>query len=123
MDSGTAYAILSIDIADVDVGKNVGADLETDQAEADKKVAQAKAESRRAMAVAAEQEMKARVQEMRAKVIEAEAQVPIAMAQAFKEGNLGIMDYYKMQNIQSDTDMRTSISKGDEENSGTDQQE
>ena len=123
LDSGTAYAILSIDIADVDVGKNVGADLETDQAEADKKVAQAKAESRRAMAVAAEQEMKAKVQEMRAKVIEAEAQVPIAMAQAFKEGNLGIMDYYKMQNIQSDTDMRTSISKGDDENSGTEPEE
>jgi uncharacterized protein YqfA (UPF0365 family) len=123
LDSGTAYAILSIDIADVDVGKNVGADLETDQAEADKKVAQAKAESRRAMAVAAEQEMKAKVQEMRAKVIEAEAQVPIAMAQAFKEGNLGIMDYYKMQNIQSDTDMRASISKGDDENSGTEPEE
>ena len=123
LDSGTAYAILSIDIADVDVGKNVGANLETDQAEADKKVAQARAESRRAMAVAAEQEMKAKVQEMRAKVIEAEAQVPIAMAQAFKEGNLGIMDYYKMQNIQSDTDMRTSISKGDDENSGTEPQE
>jgi uncharacterized protein YqfA (UPF0365 family) len=123
LDSGTAYAILSIDIADVDVGKNVGANLETDQAEADKKVAQAKAESRRAMAVAAEQEMKAKVQEMRAKVIEAEAQVPIAMAQAFKEGNLGIMDYYKMQNIQSDTDMRASISKGDDENSGTEPQE
>jgi uncharacterized protein YqfA (UPF0365 family) len=123
LDSGTAYAILSIDIADVDVGKNVGANLETDQAEADKKVAQARAESRRAMAVAAEQEMKAKVQEMRAKVIEAEAQVPIAMAQAFKEGNLGIMDYYKMQNIQSDTDMRASISKGDDENSGTDPQE
>jgi len=123
LDSGTAYAILSIDIADVDVGKNVGANLETDQAEADKKVAQARAESRRAMAVASEQEMKAKVQEMRAKVIEAEAQVPIAMAQAFKEGNLGIMDYYKMQNIQSDTDMRTSISKGDDENSGTEPQE
>ena len=123
LDSGTAYAILSIDIADVDVGKNVGANLETDQAEADKKVAQAKAESRRAMAVAAEQEMKAKVQEMRAKVIEAEAQVPIAMAQAFKEGNLGIMDYYKMQNIQSDTDMRSSISKGDDETSGTEPQE
>ena len=123
LDSGTAYAILSIDIADVDVGKNVGANLETDQAEADKKVAQAKAESRRAMAVAAEQEMKAKVQEMRAKVIEAEAQIPIAMAQAFKEGNLGIMDYYKMQNIQSDTDMRASISKGDDENSGTEPQE
>ena len=101
LDSGTAYSILSIDIADVDVGKNVGAHLDADQAEADKKVAQAKAESRRAMAVAAEQEMKAKVQDMRAKVIEAEAQVPIAMAQAFKEGNLGIMDYYKMKNIQS----------------------
>ena len=111
LDSGSAYSILSIDIADVDVGKNVGAHLEADQAEADKKVAQAKAESRRAMAVAAEQEMKAKVQDMRAKVIEAEAEVPIAMADAFKKGNLGIMDYYKMQNIQSDTDMRTSISK------------
>ena len=110
LDSGTAYAILSIDIADVDVGKNVGADLETDQAEADKKVAQAKAERRRAMAVAAEQEMKARVQEMRAKVIEAEAEVPKAMAQAFREGNMGIMDYYRMKNIQSDTSMRESIS-------------
>ena len=114
LDSGTAYAILSIDIADVDVGKNVGAILETDQAEADKKVAQAKAESRRAMAVAAEQEMKARVQEMRAKVIEAEAEVPKAMAHAFREGNLGIMDYYRMQNIQSDTGMRQSISDMDE---------
>ena len=110
LDSGTAYSILSIDIADVDVGKNVGADLEADQAEADKKVAQAKAESRRAMAVAAEQEMKARVQEMRSKVIEAESEVPKAMAQAFIEGNLGVMDYYKMKNIQSDTDMRSSIS-------------
>ena len=119
LDAGTAYAILSIDIADVDVGKNVGADLETDQAEADKKVAQAKAESRRAMAVAAEQEMKARVQEMRAKVIEAEAEVPKAMAHAFREGNLGIMDYYRMQNIQSDTGMRQSISDMDEkENKG-----
>jgi uncharacterized protein YqfA (UPF0365 family) len=115
LDSGTAYSILSIDIADVDVGKNVGAHLEADQAEADKKVAQAKAESRRAMAVAAEQEMKARVQEMRSKVIEAEAEVPKAMANAFNEGNLGIMDYYRMQNIQSDTEMRTSISKGDED--------
>ena len=114
LDSGTAYAILSIDIADVDVGKNVGAILETDQAEADKKVAQAKAESRRAMAVAAEQEMKARVQEMRSKVIEAEAEVPKAMAHAFREGNLGIMDYYRMQNIQSDTGMRQSISDMDE---------
>ena len=119
LDAGTAYAILSIDIADVDVGKNVGADLETDQAEADKKVAQAKAEGRRAMAVAAEQEMKARVQEMRAKVIEAEAEVPKAMAQAFREGNMGIMDYYRMQNIQSDTGMRESISDMDEkENKG-----
>ena len=107
LDSGTAYAILSIDIADVDVGKNVGAILETDQAEADKKVAQAKAESRRAMAVAAEQEMKAKVKE-------AEAEVPLAMAQAFKDGNLGIMDYYRMQNIQSDTGMRQSISDMDE---------
>ena len=114
LDAGTAYAILSIDIADVDVGKNVGADLETDQAEADKKVAQAKAESRRAMAVAAEQEMKARVQEMKAKVIEAEAEVPKAMAQAFRDGNMGIMDYYRMKNIQSDTDMRQSISDIDE---------
>ena len=124
LDSGTAYAILSIDIADVDVGKNVGADLETDQAEADKKVAQAKAESRRAMAVAAEQEMKARVQEMKAKVIEAEAEVPKAMAQAFRDGNMGIMDYYRMKNIQSDTDMRQSISdmdeKDDKENSSED---
>ena len=120
LDSGTAYSILSIDIADVDVGKNVGAHLDADQAEADKKVAQAKAESRRAMAVAAEQEMKAKVQDMRAKVIEAEAQVPQAMAQAFKEGNLGIMDYYKMQNIKSDTEMRSSISKGDEDSSEQD---
>jgi uncharacterized protein YqfA (UPF0365 family) len=115
LDSGTAYAILSIDIADVDVGKNVGADLETDQAEADKKVAQARAESRRAMAVAAEQEMKAKVQEMRAKVIEAEAEVPKAMSQAFRDGNLGIMDYYRMQNIESDTGMRTSISDLDDD--------
>ena len=123
LDSGTAYAILSIDIADVDVGKNVGADLETDQAEADKKVAQAKAESRRAMAVAAEQEMKARVQEMRSKVIEAEAEVPKAMAQAFREGNMGIMDYYRMQNIQSDTGMRQSISDMDEKDNKGDSPE
>ena len=115
LDAGTAYAILSIDIADVDVGKNIGADLETDQAEADKKVAQAKAEGRRAMAVAAEQEMKARVQEMHAKVIEAEAEVPKAMAQAFRDGNLGIMDYYRMQNIESDTGMRKSISDMDDD--------
>ena len=116
LDSGTAYAILSIDIADVDVGNNIGADLETDQAEADKKVAQAKAEGRRAMAVAEEQEMIARVQEMRAKVTEAEAEVPKAMAQAFRDGNLGIMDYYRMKNIQSDTDMRQSISDIEEKN-------
>ncbi|ACN14880.1 putative seryl-tRNA synthetase (Serine--tRNA ligase) (SerRS) [Desulforapulum autotrophicum HRM2] len=109
LDSGTAYEILSIDIADVDVGKNIGAELETDRAEADKKIAQAKAEERRAMAYAMEQEMKARVQEMRAKVVEAEAQVPLAMAEAFRQGNLGIMDYYRMKNIVSDTDMRQSI--------------
>ena len=115
LDSGTAYSILSIDIADVDVGKNVGAHLEADQAEADKKVAQAKAESRRAMAVAAEQEMQAKVQDMRAKVTEAEAEVPQAMAQAFRDGNLGIMDYYRMKNIESDTGMRKSISDMDDE--------
>jgi len=114
LDSGTAYSILSIDIADVDVGKNVGAHLEADQAEADKKVAQARAESRRAMAVAAEQEMIAQVQQMRSKLIEAEAEVPKAMAQAFRDGNMGIMDYYRMKNIQSDTDMRQSISDIDE---------
>ncbi|MCP4548336.1 MAG: flotillin-like protein FloA [bacterium] len=114
LDSGTAFEILSIDIADVDVGKNIGAELQTDQAEADKRIAQAKAEERRAMAVAAEQEMTARTQEMRALVVEAEAEVPRAMAQAFREGNMGIMDYYKMKNIQSDTDMRDSIaSDGD----------
>ena len=118
LDAGTAYSILSIDIADVDVGRNIGAHLEADQAEADKKVAQAKAESRRAMAVAAEQEMIAKVQDMRAKVIEAEAEVPKAMAQAFREGNMGIMDYYKMKNIQSDTDMRISISDIDKKDKG-----
>ena len=123
LDAGTAYSILSIDIADVDVGKNVGAILETDQAEADKKVAQAKAESRRAMAVAAEQEMIARVQEMRAKVTEAEAEVPKAMAQAFRDGNLGIMDYYRMQNIESDTGMRKSISDMDNETNKDDNPE
>ena len=111
LDSGTAYEILSIDIADVDVGENIGAKLQTDQAGADLKIAQAKAEERRAMAVAQEQEMKARVQEMRAKVVEAEAQVPLAMADAFRSGNLGVMDYYRMKNIQADTDMRDSISK------------
>lgn len=109
LDAGTAYEILSIDIADVDVGKNVGAHLQADQAEADLKVAKARAETRRAMAVAAEQEMIARVAEMRAKVVLAEAEVPKAMAQAFREGNLGIMDYYTMKNIQADTGMRDSI--------------
>jgi len=112
LDAGTAFEILSIDIADVDVGKNVGAHLQADQAEADLRVAQARAETRRAMAVAEEQEMTARVAEMRAKVVEAEAQVPKAMAQAFREGNLGIMDYYSMRNIQADTGMRESISGG-----------
>ncbi len=110
LDSGTAFEILSIDIADVDVGKNIGAVLQTDQAEADKRIAQAKAEERRAMAIALEQEMKAQVVEMQSKVIEAEAKIPKAMAQAFTDGNLGIMDYYKMKNIQSDTKMRDSIS-------------
>jgi len=109
LDAGTAYEILSIDIADVDVGKNIGAELETDRAEADKKIAQAKAEEKRAMAFAQEQEMKARVQEMRAKVVEAEAQVPLAMAEAFRSGNMGIMDYYRMQNISADTKMRDQI--------------
>ncbi len=112
LDAGTAFEILSIDIADVDVGKNVGAHLQADQAEADLRVAQARAETRRAMAVAEEQEMTARVAEMRAKVVEAEAEVPKAMAQAFREGNLGIMDYYSMKNIQADTGMRESISGG-----------
>lgn len=111
LDAGTAFEILSIDIADIDIGKNIGAELQTDQAEADLKVAQAKAEERRAMAVATEQEMKALAQEMRAKVIEAEAEVPKAMSEAFREGNLGIMDYYRMKNIESDTSMRSSISK------------
>lgn len=115
LDSGTAFEILSIDIADVDVGKNIGAELETDRAEADKKIAQAKAEERRAMAIASEQEMKAKVQEMRARVVEAEAQVPLAMADAFKQGNLGIMDYYKMKNIAADTKMRTTIGKEKDE--------
>jgi len=113
LDSGTAYEILSIDIADVDVGKNIGAELETDRAEADKKIAQAKAEERRAMAFAREQEMKARVQEMRAKVVEAEAQVPLALSYAFKKGNLGVMDYYKMKNIMADTQMRDTIGEPD----------
>jgi len=115
LDSGTAFEILSIDIADVDVGKNIGAELQTDQAEADKRIAQAKAEERRAMAVATEQEMKARVQEMRARVVEAEAEVPLAMAEAFRAGNLGIMDYVRYRNIESDTHMRTSIAKGEDQ--------
>lgn len=113
LDSGTAFEILSIDIADIDIGKNIGAILQTDQAEADKKIAQAKAEERRAMAIALEQEMKAKGQEMRAKVIEAEAEIPKAISEAFRNGNLGVMDYYKMENIKADTQMRTSI--GDEE--------
>jgi uncharacterized protein YqfA (UPF0365 family) len=111
LDAGTAFEILSIDIADVDVGKNIGAELQTEQAEADKKIAQAKAEERRARAVATEQEMKARVQEMRAKVVEAEADVPLAMAQALREGNIGVMDYLNLKNIESDTEMRGSIGK------------
>ncbi len=109
LDSGTAFEILSIDIADVNVGKNIGAILQTDQAEADKRVAQAKAEERRAMAVAAEQENRAKVEEMRAKVVEAEAQVPLAISEAFRAGHLGVMDYYNLQNIQSDTAMRKNI--------------
>lgn len=113
LDAGTAFEILSIDIADVDVGANIGAKLQTDQASADLKVAEAKAEERRAMAVAEEQEMKAKAQEARAKVIEAEAQVPQAIAESFRSGNLGVMDYYRMQNIQADTDMRESISGSD----------
>ena len=111
LDSGTAFEILSIDIADIDVGKNIGAQLQMDQANADKNIAQAKAEERRAMAVASEQEMKAKAQEARAKVIEAEAEVPRAMAEAFRNGNLGIMDYYRMKNMQADTEMRESIAK------------
>lgn len=111
LDSGTAFEILSIDIADIDVGKNIGAQLQMDQANADKNIAQAKAEERRAMAVASEQEMKAKAQEARAKVIEAEAEVPKALADAFRSGNLGIMDYYKFQNIQADTRMRDSIAE------------
>ena len=109
LDAGTAYEILSIDIADVDVGRNVGAQLQMDQAEADRRIAQAKAEERRAMAVAQEQEMIAAVQEMRAKVVEAEAEVPKAMAEALRNGKLGVMDYYQMQNVISDTNMRDAI--------------
>jgi uncharacterized protein YqfA (UPF0365 family) len=109
LDAGTAFEILSIDIADIDVGKNIGAQLQMDQANADKNIAQARAEERRAMAVALEQEMKAKAQEARANVIQAEAQIPTAMADAFKTGNLGVMDYYKMRNIQADTGMRESL--------------
>lgn len=116
LDSGTAFEILSIDIADVDVGRNIGAALQADQAETDKKIAQAKAEERRAMAVAQEQEMQAEVRRMRAKVVEAESEVPIALAEALKSGKMGYMDYYKLQNVIADTDMRNSIA-GDELNS------
>jgi uncharacterized protein YqfA (UPF0365 family) len=111
LDAGTAFEILSIDIADIDIGKNIGAELQMDQAQADKNIAQAKAEERRAMAVALEQEMKAKAQESRAKVIEADAEDPKAMADAYRSGNLGIMDYYKMKNIQADTDMRETIAR------------
>ncbi|MED3571577.1 flotillin-like protein FloA [Cytobacillus praedii] len=111
LDAGTAFEILSIDIADVDIGKNIGAELQTEQAEADKKIAQAKAEERRAMAVAQEQEMKARVEEMRAKVVEAESQVPLAMSEALRSGNIGVMDYLNYKNISADTDMRDSIGR------------
>ncbi len=111
LDAGTAFEILSIDIADIDIGKNIGAVLQIDQAQADKNIAQARAEERRAMAIALEQEMKAKAQEARAKVIEAEAEIPKAMAEAFRSGNIGIMDYYRMKNIQSDTEMRDSIAK------------
>lgn len=120
LDSGTAFNILSIDIADVDVGTNIGAKLMTEQAEADKQVAQARAEGRRALAVAAEQEMRAKVEEMRARLVEAEAKIPEAMAQALKEGNLGVMDYYNLRNVAADTEMRDAIGKatggGDDDN-------
>ena len=109
LDAGTAFQILSIDIADIDVGKNIGAQLQMDQSNADKNIAQAKAEERRAMAVALEQEMKAKEQEMRAYVVQSEAEVPKAMAEAFRNGNLGIMDYYRMKNIEADTNMREAI--------------
>lgn len=113
LDAGTAFEILSIDIADIDIGKNIGAVLQMDQANADKNIAQAKAEEKRAMAVAIEQEMKAKAQEARAKVIEAEVQIPLAMAEAFRSGNLGIMDYYRLKNIDADTQMRDSIAKSE----------
>jgi uncharacterized protein YqfA (UPF0365 family) len=111
LDAGTAFEILSIDIADIDIGKNIGAELQMDQAEADKNIAQAKAEERRAMAVANEQEMKAKAQEARANVIQAEAEIPMAIADAFRSGNLGVMDYVKYRNIEADTAMRDSIAK------------
>jgi uncharacterized protein YqfA (UPF0365 family) len=119
LDANTAFEILSIDIADLDVGENVGAKLQAEQAETNKLVAQAKAEVRRAAAVALEQEMSARVVEMKAKVVEAEAQVPLAMADAFRNGNIGIMDYYRMKNIQSDTSMRESIADSDDDPEGS----
>ena len=119
LDSGTAFEILSIDIADVDVGKNIGAILQTDQAEADKSVAQAKAEERRAMAVAAEQENRAQVEAMRAKVVESEAEVPRALAEAFRSGNFGVMDYYNLQNLQSDTQMRGNIARATDAGDGS----
>jgi uncharacterized protein YqfA (UPF0365 family) len=122
LDSGTAFEILSIDIADVDVGKNIGAELQTDQAEADKRVAQARAEERRAMAVAQEQEMRARVAEMQAEVVRAEAQVPLAMAEAFRNGNLGVMDYARYRNIQADTSMRKAIAGPESPGAGSDGQ-
>ena len=112
LDAGTAFEILSIDIADVDVGRNIGAELMTDQAEADKRIAQAKAEERRAMAVAKEQEMKAYTQEMEARVVEAQSEVPHAIAEAFRSGHLGVMEYYNLKNIQADTEMRDAISRG-----------
>jgi uncharacterized protein YqfA (UPF0365 family) len=119
LDAGTAFEILSIDIADIDVGSNIRSQLQTDQAEADKRVAQAKAEERKAMAIATEREMVARTQENRAKVVEAEAQIPMAIAEAFRSGNLGVIDFYKLKNIQADTAMRDSISRGeDDENQG-----
>lgn len=117
LDAGTAFEILSIDIADVDVGRNIGAKLQTDQSEADKNIAQAKAEERRSMAVAEEQEMLAEVEKMRAKVVEAEAEVPLAMAEALQKGTLGAMDYYKLKNIHADTEMRTSLSSSTEKTS------
>ena len=118
LDSGTAFEILSIDIADIDIGKNIGAILQMDQANADKNIAQAKAEERRAMAVAQEHEMIAKAQEAKAKVIEAEAEIPMAIAEAFKNGNLGIMDYYKIENVKADTKMRDSIGGGDGKDKG-----